>query len=74
MVVFHISVIKNVSKHDEGPTSSIRFNFYIPGSTVTNANIVFPAFSKAPVYIKELTFRSQDVKKLNENLKKLKDL
>jgi nucleosome binding factor SPN SPT16 subunit len=74
MVVFHISVVKNVSKHDEGPTSSIRFNFHVPGSTVTNANIVFPTYNKAPVYIKELTFRSQDVKKLNENLKKIKEL
>jgi hypothetical protein len=35
---------------------------------------VFPTFNKAPVYIKELTFRSQDVKKLNENLKKIKEL
>ena len=34
MLAFHISVIKNVSKHDEGNTSSIRFNFYVPGSGV----------------------------------------
>ena len=34
MLAFHISVIKNVSKHDEGNTSSIRFNFYVPGSSV----------------------------------------
>ena len=32
MLAFHISVIKNVSKHDEGNTSSIRFNFHVPGS------------------------------------------
>ena len=31
-IVFHISVIKNVSKHDEGNTASLRFNFHVPGS------------------------------------------
>jgi len=57
-IPFHASVIKNVSKHDEGNTSSIRLNFHIPGSTILNSNIVFPTINKAPVYIKELTFRS----------------
>lgn len=51
-------MIKNVSKHDEGNTSSIRFNFHVPGSTVTNANIVFPVLNNSIIYIKELTFRS----------------
>jgi nucleosome binding factor SPN SPT16 subunit len=58
MIPFHVSVIKNVSKHDEGNTSSIRFNFHVPGSNLANANIIFPSLNKAPIYIKELTFRS----------------
>jgi len=64
MLVFHISVLKNVSKHDEGNTSSIRFNFHVPGTGINQANMLFPSFQNAPVYIRELTFRSQDVRKV----------
>lgn len=73
-LAFHISVIKNVSKHDEGNTSSIRFNFHVPGSGQNLGNLIFPTLNNQEVYIRELTFRSHDVRKLNENLKKIKDL
>jgi nucleosome binding factor SPN SPT16 subunit len=63
-IVFHISVIKNVSKHDEGNTSSIRFNFHVPSSGVNQGSMVFPTFNNAPIYIRELTFRSHDVRKV----------
>jgi len=42
MVPFHISVLKNVSKHEEGKTTSMRINFHIPGAPGTVANIQFP--------------------------------
>ena len=64
-LVFHISVIKNVSKHDEGNTSSIRFNFHVPGSGLNQGNLVFPTLNNQDVYIRELTFRSHDVRKVN---------
>lgn len=63
-IVFHISVIKNVSKHDEGNTASLRFNFHVPGSGPQQSNMIFPTFNNAPVYIRELTFRSHDVKRV----------
>ena len=57
-------MIKNVSKHDEGNTSSIRFNFFVPGSGMNQGNLTFPTFNDAPIYIRELTFRSHDVRKV----------
>ncbi len=63
-IVFHISVIKNVSKHDEGNTASLRFNFHVPGSGPQQSSMVFPQFDQKPVYVRELTFRSHDVKRV----------
>ena len=31
-VPFHITVIKNISKHDEGKFTSLRLNFHVPGA------------------------------------------
>lgn len=36
--------------------------------------MIFPTFNNTPVYVRELTFRSHDVKRITENLKKIKDL
>ena len=42
MVPFHVSVLKNVSKHDENNSSSLRLNFHVPGGSSSLANLTFP--------------------------------
>lgn len=75
-IPFHISVLKNISKHDEANMSSLRLNFHVPGTASLSANINFPESKDHPnfLYIRELTFRSKDTRRLNETFKKIKDL
>lgn len=74
LVPFHISLIKNYSKNDEGKTATLRLNFHNPGSGSNLANITFPKIDGQVVFIKELTFRSKNVKNMAETIKKIKDL
>lgn len=80
LVPFHISCLKNVTKHSENKISTLRFNFYTPG--INTGNIIFPnseQYGSQLMYIKELTFRSanienfaqiaKDVKEIQKNLK-----
>nr|pir 138K protein - Tetrahymena thermophila [Tetrahymena thermophila]AAS65456.1 p138 [Tetrahymena thermophila] len=74
LVPFHISLIKNYSKNDEGKTHTLRLNFHNPGSGSNLANITFPKIDGQIVFIKELTFRSKNAKNMLETIKKIKDL
>lgn len=60
-VPFHIHTLKSVVKNDQGKYSSLRFNFHLPG---TVANLTFPKFNEACVYIKEMVFRSAQVNRI----------
>eukprot|EP01016_Furgasonia_blochmanni_P014892 TRINITY_DN1794_c0_g1_i3.p1 TRINITY_DN1794_c0_g1~~TRINITY_DN1794_c0_g1_i3.p1 ORF type:complete len:584 (-),score=203.87 TRINITY_DN1794_c0_g1_i3:211-1962(-) len=78
-VPYHISVIKNVSKIEEGKTTSLRINFHIPGGASNLSNLVFQDKQSQPnqpnaVYIRELTFMSSNGRSLVEAFKKIKDL
>jgi len=73
LVPFHISIIKNVAKHDEGKFSALRFNFHTPlGGLLGNINL--PQFKEATLFVKELTYRSENIKSMGEVFKNIKDL
>ncbi|EGR30454.1 metallopeptidase family m24, putative [Ichthyophthirius multifiliis] len=73
LVPFHISLIKNYQKIDEGKTYTLRLNFHnISGGNLSN--IQFPKNEAQSIYIKELSFRSKNSKNLQEIMKKIKDL
>ncbi len=84
-VPFHISVIKSVSKSDEGQHSYLRINFFSPlnpsmrrGIRAADNTPLFPevtnqATGKAS-YIKELTFRSTSPTNLSDCMRQIKEL
>eukprot|EP00331_Platyophrya_macrostoma_P013437 CAMPEP_0176433956 /NCGR_PEP_ID=MMETSP0127-20121128/16370_1 /TAXON_ID=938130 /ORGANISM="Platyophrya macrostoma, Strain WH" /LENGTH=741 /DNA_ID=CAMNT_0017816561 /DNA_START=55 /DNA_END=2280 /DNA_ORIENTATION=- len=77
MVPFHISVIKNVNKQDEGKISLLRLNFYANLSdkaTAGTGNLKTALNTSQMLYIRELTFRSTNAKNFAEVQKKIKDL
>jgi nucleosome binding factor SPN SPT16 subunit len=55
-VPFHISVVKNVTKQEQGGFSVIRINFVTPGLGITMNTSV----GKGLMYLRELSYRSQD--------------
>ena len=54
-VPFHISVVKNVAKQEQGGFSIIRINFVAPGLGINLSNS-----DKQLMFLRELSFRSQD--------------
>lgn len=75
IVPFHVSCLKNVTKHAENKMATLRFNFFTPGTAA--GNIVFPSsetYGAHLVYIKELTFRSTNVENYNQIAKEIKDV
>jgi len=80
IVPFHISMIKNLSKTDEGDLSFMRLNFFTPASITSSSQLAFPE-NKGPnvFYVKEFSIRSSNPAKLancyrltNELIKSLK--
>lgn len=75
LVPFHVSCLKNVTKHSENKMATLRFNFYTPG--ISAGNITFPSsetYGSQLVYIKELTFRSSNVENFNQIAKDVKEI
>lgn len=68
---FHIHTLKSVVKNDEGKYASLRFNFHLPG---TVANLNFPKFNEACIYVKEMVFRSQQIARISDLEKQIKNL
>lgn len=86
-VPFHISVIKSVSKSDEGQHSYLRINFFSPlnpnsrrvgGSRAANNTPLFPKLQNEGTgrasYVKELSFRSSNPTNLGDCMRKIKEL
>lgn len=75
LVPFHVSCLKNVTKHAEAKVATLRFNFFTPG--ISAGNIIFPNpehFGGPLVYVKELTFRSHNVENYNQIAKDIKEV
>jgi nucleosome binding factor SPN SPT16 subunit len=75
LVPFHVSVIKNINKQQDGRISSLRFNFNIPGSGITSMIFPDPKTSDyLPIYIKEMTFRSVRGEHFNNLMRDIKEM
>ncbi len=72
MIPFHVSFIKNVSKSDENNFAFLRINFTVPMSI--NSAMIGDLKLNTPVFIKELSFKSREMKNLSDIQKKIKDL
>ena len=84
-VPFHISVIKSVSKSDEGQHSYLRINFFAPvnpsvrrGIRAADNTPLFPEVMNQGTgkasYIKELSFRSTTPTNLSDCMRQIKEL
>jgi nucleosome binding factor SPN SPT16 subunit len=72
-VPFHVSTLKNVSKSDEGEYVYLRLNFVSPGQTAGRKEEV-PFENPSATFIKTLTYRSNDVSRVNEIYRQISDL
>ncbi|KHJ42556.1 peptidase, M24 family [Trichuris suis] len=63
-VPVHISMIKNISMSNEGDFTYLRINLFHPGMAVVKDASAFPA--PDAIYVKEMTFRSTNVKEPGE--------
>ena len=70
----HLFLVKNVSLTGEGGSSFLRINLHTPGALNINQNMIFPLL-KGPngMFLRELTFRSNDTKSLQETCKKIRE-
>lgn len=85
-VPFHISVIKNASKSDEGRHTYLRINFHVPQGAANNKHLArvsanapkFPELAAhdgmPSAFLKEISFRSSNPQNLSDCLRKIKEL
>jgi len=80
-MIFHLSFIKSISLTGEGEYSFLRINLHTPGAAVNvNQSMIYPnLMGPNGMFLKELTFRSNDTqnlqstcKTIREHLKKMK--
>merc|ERR1712029_86389 len=64
-VPFHIATIKNISSSIEGDYTYLRLNFYHPGAAVGKDGFRYATPPEA-TFLKEMTFRSTNVKEPGE--------
>ncbi len=73
MVPFHASLIKNISKTEINNFSFLRINFHIPLTGLVN--LAYNELNlKSPVFVKELSYKSRDLKNYANLFKIIKDL
>ncbi|KAI9224251.1 FACT complex subunit-domain-containing protein [Blastocladiella britannica] len=72
-VPFHINALKNVTKSDEGDYVYLRFNLVSPGQGVGRKEET-PFENPTATFIKTLSYRSRDVRGLNDVYKRIQDL
>ncbi|KRW98162.1 Peptidase M24, structural domain [Pseudocohnilembus persalinus] len=74
-VPINVNIVKNCSKQDEGnKTFSLRLNLQYPGLSLGLAGVKFPVLPDENVFIRELTFKSKNEQRINDNIKKIKEL
>eukprot|EP00898_Chlorokybus_atmophyticus_P001471 jgi/Chlat1/2324/Chrsp17S02801 len=73
LLPFHVSTIKSVTSQQDGGHSFLRINFNIPG---TGFAAGYPPAIKYPnsIFLKELSYRSSDVRHVNQIVSVLKTL
>lgn len=79
-VPFHISTIKSVTRPEEDRGSWMRVNFHIPAKGVLSKDIpknmqqLIVKYGTTHVFIKEMTFRSLDMKNLTQTYQLFQEL
>ncbi|ORY78644.1 FACT complex component Spt16 [Protomyces lactucae-debilis] len=72
-VPFHINVIKNVSKNDEGDFVYLRINLISPGQVIGRKDDT-PFEDPNANFIRSLTFRSSDTDRMSEITKEIQEM
>jgi nucleosome binding factor SPN SPT16 subunit len=73
MIPFHASLIKNISKSEINLFSFLRINFHIPLTGLVN--LAYKELKlNSPVFVKELSYKSRDLKIYANLFKTIKDL
>lgn len=70
MVPFHISLIKNATKNEDGNFTVLRINFLVPVSGVTFGQINVTN----PIFIRYISYKNKDANLINNILLEIKDL
>eukprot|EP00897_Mesotaenium_endlicherianum_P010392 jgi/Mesen1/9381/ME000610S08682 len=73
LVPFHISTIKTVSSQQDGGHSYIRIIFNVPAAGYSPNDVPMQKFPDA-IYVKEVSFRSSDVKHSNQVVQMIKTI
>ncbi|KAH7421678.1 hypothetical protein KP509_13G070600 [Ceratopteris richardii] len=73
MVPFHIATVKSVISQQDGGHSYIRIIFNVPGAGYSPTDLASQKFADA-VYLKEVSFRSSDVRHTNQVVQLIKTL
>jgi len=81
-VPFHISTLKNATVTDERKVSFLRINFYSPNDKAAfgRSSTAAPAIQHAlaefqnQVFVKELVYRSEDARSINDHARQIKQL
>lgn len=73
MVPFHIATVKSVTSQQDGGHSYIRIIFNVPGAGYSATDLASQKFPGA-IYMKEVSFRSSDVRHTNQVVQLIKTL
>lgn len=73
MVPFHIATVKSVTSQQDGGHSYIRIIFNVPGTGYSATDLASQKFPGA-IYLKEVSFRSSDVRHTNQVVQLIKTL
>ena len=73
-IPIHLALVKNISFTGENETSYLRINLHTPGALNINQNMIFPNLNTPnSLFLRELSFRSSDMKSLGETHKNIKE-
>jgi nucleosome binding factor SPN SPT16 subunit len=73
LVPFHIDLVKNISKNEQGDFTILRINFISPD--MQSQTLKLPPYAdRNGVYIRELSYRATDPRNLNRVFRLVKDL
>lgn len=73
MVPFHVSTVKSVTSHQDNRTCTIRIIFNVPGTPFSSVD-ANSLKNQSAIYLKEITFRSKDLRHTSEVVQQIKAL
>ncbi|EFJ08291.1 hypothetical protein SELMODRAFT_269691 [Selaginella moellendorffii] len=73
MVPFHIATVRTINNHQDLNSSIIRIIFNVPGAGFTTNDVPFQKFPHM-IYLKEISFRTSDIKHSTQIVQMMKTL